>query len=301
MSMKNLNLINPNSIDYVQLEFGFFYCKYYCHCHCHCHFFKDFFKDFLTDVKLTFFKFGSQFDNLISNTLKNKIMGMGYMLLAGLIMLGSWLVSSRLKSKFELYSKLHLQNGMSGKEIAEKMLADHGIRDVKVISVEGQLTDHYNPTDKTVNLSEAVYNQRNAAAAAVAAHECGHAVQHATAYSWLTLRSQLVPVVNVASSYMQWILLAGILLINSFPSLLLIGIVIFAATTLFSIVTLPVEYDASNRALAWLENKRMLSQQEQAGAKDALKWAARTYVVAALGSIATLLYYVSIYMGGRRE
>ncbi|TDD99327.1 zinc metallopeptidase [Flavobacterium cellulosilyticum] len=221
------------------------------------------------------------------------------LILMGGIMLASWLVSSRLKSKFEKYSKLHLRNGMSGKEIAEKMLADHGIRDVQVISVAGQLTDHYNPADKTVNLSEAVYNQRNAAAAAVAAHECGHAVQHATAYSWLAMRSQLVPVVNVASSYMQWILLGGILMINSFPQLLLIGIVIFAMTTLFSIVTLPVEYDASNRALAWLENKRMLSQEEQAGAKDALKWAARTYVVAALGSIATLMYYISIYMGRR--
>lgn len=221
------------------------------------------------------------------------------MILMGGIMLASWLVSSRLKSKFEKYSKLHLQNGMSGQEIAEKMLADHGIRDVKVISVAGQLTDHYNPADKTVNLSEAVFNQRNAAAAAVAAHECGHAVQHATAYSWLTMRSNLVPIVNIASSYMQWILLGGILLLNTFPQLLLIGIVIFAATTLFSIVTLPVEYDASNRALAWLENKRMLSQEEQAGAKDALNWAARTYVVAALGSIATLLYYISIYMGRR--
>lgn len=221
------------------------------------------------------------------------------MVLMGGIMLASWLVSSRLKSKFELYSKLHLQNGMSGQEIAEKMLADHGIRDVRVISVAGQLTDHYNPADKTVNLSEAVFNQRNAAAAAVAAHECGHAVQHATAYSWLTMRSQLVPIVTIASNYMQWILLGGILMLNSFPQLLLIGIVIFAATTLFSIVTLPVEYDASNRALAWLENKRMLTQQEQVGAKDALKWAARTYVVAALGSIATLLYYISIYMGRR--
>ena len=221
------------------------------------------------------------------------------MILMGGIMLASWLVSSRLKNKFEKYSKLQLQNNMSGQEIAEKMLADHGILDVKVISVAGQLTDHYNPVDKTVNLSEAVFNQRNAAAAAVAAHECGHAVQHATAYNWLTMRSQLVPVVNIASTYMQWILLGGILLLDSFPQLLLIGIVIFAATTLFSIVTLPVEYDASNRALAWLENKRMLSQEEQAGAKDALNWAARTYVVAALGSIATLLYYISIYMGRR--
>ncbi|PVX45528.1 hypothetical protein C8C85_1325 [Flavobacterium sp. 103] len=226
-------------------------------------------------------------------------MGLSYLILAGGIMLASWLVSSTLKSKFEFYSKLHLQNGMSGREIAEKMLADHGIRDVRVISVEGQLTDHYNPTDKTVNLSEAVYNQRNAAAAAVAAHECGHAVQHATAYSMLTLRSQLVPIVNVASSYMQWILLAGILMLRTFPQLLLVGIVIFAATTLFSIVTLPVEYDASKRALVWLENKNMLTREEQAGAKDSLKWAARTYVVAALGSIATLLYYISIFNNRR--
>lgn len=227
-------------------------------------------------------------------------MGMSYMLLAGIIMLASWLVSSRLKSKFEHYSKLHLQNGMSGAEIAEKMLADHGIRDVRVISTPGRLTDHYNPTDKTVNLSEAVYNQRNAAAAAVAAHECGHAVQHAQAYQWLTLRSQLVPIVSVASNFVQWILLAGILMIKVFPALLLVGIVIFAATTLFTVITLPVEYDASNRALAWLKNKHMLNQAEYNGAEDSLKWAARTYVVAALGSIGTLLYYISIYMG-RRE
>ncbi len=226
---------------------------------------------------------------------------MGYLILAGAIMLFSWLVSSRLKSKFEHYSKIQLQNGMSGAEIAEKMLADNGIRDVRVISVAGQLTDHYNPLNKTVNLSEAVYNQRNAAAAAVAAHECGHAVQHAVGYQWLTMRSKLVPFVNVASTYMQWILLGGILMMESFPQLLLIGIVLFSATTLFSIITLPVEYDASHRALAWLENKRMLNQQEHAGAKDALKWAARTYVVAALGSIATLFYYISIYLGGSRR
>lgn len=221
------------------------------------------------------------------------------MILMGGIMLTSWLVSSRLKNKFEKYSKLQLNNGMSGAEIAEKMLADHGITDVTVISTPGRLTDHYNPADKTVNLSEAVYNQRNAAAAAVAAHECGHAVQHATAYSWLELRSQLVPVVNIASNYVQWILIGGIFMMRSFPSLLLIGIVLFAATTLFSIITLPVEYDASNRALAWLENKNMLTNEEQAGAKDALKWAARTYVVAAIGSIATLLYYIMIYMNRR--
>jgi len=228
-------------------------------------------------------------------------MGSGYLILAGAIMLFSWLVSSRLKSKFEHYSKLQLQNGMSGAEIAQKMLADNGIYDVRVISTPGQLTDHYNPVDKTVNLSEAVYNQRNAAAAAVAAHECGHAVQHAVGYEWLQMRSKLVPIVSVASGFVQWILLAGILLIKTFPSLLLIGIVIFAATTLFSIVTLPVEYDASNRALAWLKNKNMLNRAEYDGAEDSLKWAARTYVVAALGSIATLLYYVSIYLGGKRE
>jgi Zn-dependent membrane protease YugP len=228
-------------------------------------------------------------------------MGSGYLILAGLIMLFSWMVSSKLKSKFELYSKLHLQNNMSGAEIAQKMLADNGITDVRVISTPGQLTDHYNPADKTVNLSEAVYNNRSVAAAAVAAHECGHAVQHSIGYQWLTMRSKLVPIVSVASNYMQWILLAGILMIRIVPQLLLVGIIIFATTTLFSIITLPVEYDASNRALAWLENKRMLTQQEQVGAKDALKWAARTYLVATIGSIATLLYYISIYSGSSRR
>lgn len=218
----------------------------------------------------------------------------------GAIMLASWLVSQRLQSKFDKYSKLHLQNNMSGAEIAQKMLDDHGIRDVRVISTPGRLTDHYNPADKTVNLSEAVYNQRNAAAAAVAAHEVGHAVQHNVAYSWLTMRSKLVPVVSFASNIIQWVLLAGVLLINTFPQLLLIGIVLFALTTLFAFITLPVEYDASNRALAWLENKRMLTREEHDGSKDALKWAARTYVVAAIGSLGTLLYYVMIYMG-RRE
>lgn len=212
------------------------------------------------------------------------------------IMLASWLVSNQLKNKFETYSKLHLQNGMSGAEIAEKMLADHGITDVRVISTPGQLTDHYNPADKTVNLSEGVYNQRNAAAAAVAAHECGHAVQHAVAYNMLTLRSQLVPIVSVASNYVQWVLLGGILMVRTFPQLLLIGILLFAATTLFSIITLPVEYDASNRALAWLEKSQLVTPQEHEGAADALKWAARTYVVAAIGSIGTLIYYVMIYL-----
>ena len=222
-----------------------------------------------------------------------------YLILIGGIMLASWYVSSQLQRKFEKYSKVHLQNGMSGAEVAEKMLADHGIRNVRVISTPGRLTDHYNPADKTVNLSEAVYNQRNAAAAAVAAHEVGHAVQHATAYSWLTMRSKLVPVVSVASRFVQWILLAGILMITTFPNLIWVGIALFAMTTLFSVITLPVEYDASNRALAWLENKRIVTQQELAGSKDALKWAARTYLVAAIGSIATLLYYVMIYMNRR--
>ena len=204
-------------------------------------------------------------------------------------------VQSKLKSKFKKYSHLHLQNGLSGKEIAEKMLADNHIYNVKVISVTGQLTDHYNPKNRTVNLSESVYNQRNVAAAAVAAHECGHAVQHALSYRWLSLRSSLVPVVGVSSKFATFLLIAGIFTVNTFPSLLLAGIVLFAATVVFSIVTLPVEYDASNRALAWLDEKNMLADNEQAAAKDALKWAARTYLVAALSSIATLVYYLNIY------
>ncbi len=228
-----------------------------------------------------------------------------YMLIIGVIALFSWLVSSRLKSKFELYSKISLRNGMSGSEIAEKMLADHGISDVKVISTPGQLTDHYNPMDKTVNLSEGVYNQRNASAAAVAAHECGHAVQHAQAYQWLTMRSKMVPVVNVSSSLSQWLIMGGLILgiaskgtsIGLYVAVL--GLVLMAVATLFSFITLPVEYDASNRALAWLKNKNMLSQQEYAGAEDALKWAARTYVVAALGALASLLYWAFQILGRR--
>ena len=226
-------------------------------------------------------------------------MGYGYLILAGAIMLLSKLVSGQLQRKFKKYSQVQLENGMSGAEIAEKMLSDNNIHDVKVISVRGQLTDHYNPTNKTVNLSEVVYSQRNAAAAAVAAHECGHAVQHATAYSWLTMRSKLVPVVNISSKYLQWVLLGGIFLINTFPQLLLAGIAMFAMTTIFSVVTLPVEYDASNRALAWLGDQRMVTREEHAGAKDALKWAARTYLVAAIGSIGTLLYYLTIYFNRR--
>jgi uncharacterized protein len=228
-----------------------------------------------------------------------------YMILIGAIALFSWLVSSRLKSKFEQYSKISLLNGMSGAEIAEKMLADNGIRDVKVISTPGQLTDHYNPADKTVNLSEGVYNQRNAAAAAVAAHECGHAVQHAQAYQWLTMRSSMVPAVNISSKMSQWLIMGGLILgfaargnsIGYFVALA--GLVLMAVATVFSFITLPVEYDASNRALAWLKNKNMLSQEEYAGAEDALKWAARTYVVAALGALASLLYWAYQILGRR--
>lgn len=227
---------------------------------------------------------------------------MGYYILIGAIGLISMLVSQRLKSKFKHYSKVQLRNGMSGAEIAEKMLADNGIYDVKVVSVPGMLTDHYNPKNKTVNLSEGVYNQRNAAAAAVAAHECGHAVQHAKGYEWLQMRSKLVPVVSVTSGMSTWVIFGGIILGVSTSigyGIAVIGLVMFAFATLFSFVTLPVEYDASNRALAWLKNKNMVSQQEYKGAEDSLKWAARTYVVAAIGSLATLLYWALQVMGGR--
>ncbi|OJV24280.1 MAG: hypothetical protein BGO32_04120 [Bacteroidetes bacterium 37-13] len=211
----------------------------------------------------------------------------------------SALVSWRLKSKFSEYSQISFRGNLSGAEIADKMLKDNGITDVKIICVEGQLTDHYNPADKTVNLSTDVYHGRSVASAAVAAHECGHAVQHARAYAWLGMRSALVPAVSFSSKYMQWILLAGVLTINVFPYLLLAGIVLFAMTTIFSFVTLPVEFDASKRALNWLETSGVTTSQEHDLAYDALKWAAMTYVVAALGSLATLLYYVSIFMRRR--
>ena len=227
---------------------------------------------------------------------------MGYYIIAGLIFLVSMYVSNRLKSKFKKYSKVHLQNGMSGKEIAEKMLRDNGINDVEVISTPGMLSDHYNPSKKTVNLSEGVYSQRNAAAAAVAAHECGHAVQHAKAYSWLQMRSKLVPVVSVASKLSQWAIFGGLILMTMVgvgvgQTVLLIGIIMYAMGTLFSFITLPVEYDASKRALVWLENENMLTSTEHDAAEDSLKWAARTYVVAAVGSLATLLYFIGIFMG----
>ena len=218
--------------------------------------------------------------------------GVEYYLLLFIFAGLSMFVSSRLKSKFKTYSKLQLRNGMSGAEIAEKMLSDHGIRDVKVVSVKGSLTDHYNPMKKTVNLSESVYNERNAAAAAVAAHECSHAVQHAQGYEWLKMRSLLVPVVSISSNLSMWVIIIGLGMFGGTQNYTIasIGVAMFALGTLFSFITLPVEYDASNRALAWLRRKNMVSQQELVASKDALKWAARTYVVAAIGSLATLIY-----------
>lgn len=235
---------------------------------------------------------------------------MGYYLIIGITMLVSWIVSNRLKSKFEHYSQVYLRNGMSGKEIAEKMLRDNGISDVQVISVPGQLTDHYNPADKTVNLSEGVYMQRNAAAAAVAAHEVGHAVQHAVGYSMLQLRSKLVPMVNISSNLSQFVIMGGIALMIATRSIdnpqgntlvLAIGVALFAVTTLFAFVTLPVEYDASNRAMKWLKSSGTVTSEEFVGVEDSLKWAARTYVVAAIGSLGQLLYWASMLFGSRRE
>jgi hypothetical protein len=216
-------------------------------------------------------------------------------------MILSWIISMVLKSKFKKYAKILVDNGMSGRDVAVRMLRDHGITDVRVESVKGHLTDHYNPVDKTINLSQEVYNGRNISAAAVAAHECGHAVQHAEAYAWLGLRSKLVPAVSFSSKWVQWILLAGVLLVQTFPAVLLAGIVLFALTTIFSFITLPVEINASQRALAWLSNAGITSYQNHDKAQDALKWAAYTYVVAALGSLATLLYYIMIFMGGSRD
>jgi hypothetical protein len=229
----------------------------------------------------------------------------GFYILIGLISLVSWLVSQRLKNKFKYYSEVQLENGLSGREIAEKMLNDNGIYDVKIISTPGQLTDHYNPQDKTVNLSESVYSQRNAASACVAAHEVGHAVQHAQAYQWLQLRSSLVPAVNISSKFSQWLVIGGLILGAASGdsgigfTIAIIGLGMMALATIFSFITLPVEYDASNRALAWLKTNNMLTNREQDGAKDALTWAARTYLVAAIGSLAMLLYWGISILGGR--
>ncbi|WP_207491439.1 zinc metallopeptidase [Aridibaculum aurantiacum] len=223
-------------------------------------------------------------------------------MIISLIFVGiSFLVSSTLKGKFAKYSQLPLRNGMTGKEIAEKMLHENGIYNVQVVSVQGYLTDHYDPAKRTVNLSPEVYAGNSIAAAAVAAHECGHAIQHATAYQWLQMRSKLVPVVQFSSGIVQWVLLAGILMINVFPMLLLGGIILFALTTIFAFVTLPVEFDASRRALAWLNNTNVTSGQQHEQAKDALKWAAMTYVVAAIASLVILIQYVLIFLGGRNR
>jgi Zn-dependent membrane protease YugP len=219
----------------------------------------------------------------------------------GIFALISWLIQSGLKSRFNKYSQIPLRSGMTGKDVAEKMLRDNGINNVVVESVEGQLTDHYNPAKKTVNLSRDVYYGNSVASAAVAAHECGHAVQHATAYSFLTMPSKMVPVVNFASQWMQWVLLAGIVMVNRFPGLLLAGIILFAMTTLFSFVTLPVEINASSRALAWLNRAGITDANTYPPAKDALKWAAYTYVIAALSSLATLFYYIMIFLGRDRR
>ncbi len=215
------------------------------------------------------------------------------------VTLVSYLVQANLQRKFKKYSQMPIAGGMTGKDIAEKMLRANGITDVRVISTPGHLTDHYNPANKTVNLSDGVYRSCSVAAAAVAAHECGHALQHAHAYSWLKMRSALVPVVSFASSWMTWILLAGIFTIETFPQIMLVGIVLFGLTTLFSFITLPVEVNASNRALVWLANSGLTTPANDKAAKSALKSAAYTYVVAALSSLATLVYYIMIYMGRR--
>lgn len=227
-------------------------------------------------------------------------MSMYWVIVIVFLLLGM-LVSSRLQRKFEKYSKIPMPNGMTGKEVAEKMLRDNGIYDVKVISTPGHLTDHYNPVNQTVNLSDSVYYSNSIAAAAVAAHECGHAVQHAAAYAPLKMRSALVPVVSFASKYVQWVILGGMLLLHSFPQLMLFGIILFASTTLFSFVTLPVEINASQRALAWLSNAGITNVYTHDKAEDALRSAAYTYVVAALGSLASLLYYIMLFMGARER
>lgn len=220
-----------------------------------------------------------------------------YWIIFIVIALLSYLVQSNLKQKFEKYSRMPL--GMTGREVAEKMLRDNGIYDVRVISTGGRLTDHYNPTDKTVNLSEDVYNQSNVAAASVAAHECGHAIQHAQAYAPLRMRSALVPAVSFASNWVQWLLLIGIFTVETFPQIMLGGILLFAMTTLFSFITLPVEIDASRRATNWMSRAGIVSACSYPMAVDALRSAAYTYVIAALSSLATLVYYLSIFMNRR--
>ena len=229
-----------------------------------------------------------------------------YIIIFIILMVASMIIQKTLTSRIEKYSKTRLSSGLSGKEVAEKMLRDNGIYDVQVTCTPGFLTDHYDPTKKVVNLSQGVYEGRNISSAAVAAHECGHAVQHATAYRWLTMRSTLVPATQFGSQFSQWILLAGIILmalnmLNIGRWVLLLGIAFFALTTIFSLITLPVEYNASERAVAWLDSNAITTGEETVMAKDALKWAARTYLIAAISSLATLLYYISIFMGSRRN
>jgi len=246
---------------------------------------------------------GTLFDMCYTKNIQKK-MGV-YLILIIPVLLLSMFVQWRFRNKFSKYAEMQLSSGLSGKEVAERMLHDNGIYDVKVMSTEGQLTDHYNPSDKTVNLSTDVYYSRSVAAAAVAAHECGHAVQQAKSYNWLNLRSSMVPVVSISSNLLQWVLLIGVLLIGftGNPIVLAIGVVGLALVTIFSIITLPVEFDASNRALAWLKNNNgvMQTQEENAQAKDALWWAAMTYVVAAVGALANLLYYASMLFGRSRD
>lgn len=222
------------------------------------------------------------------------------LMIIGLIFAGvGMLVSGQLKRRFKEYSKIPISSGLTGREVAQQMLDDNGLGDVRIVEAQGFLSDHYNPSNKTIALSPDVYHSNSVAAAAVAAHETGHAVQHAQAYTWLQMRSSLVPVVQFASSIMQWIILFGIIFISSFPQLLLFGIILFASTTLFSFITLPVEFDASKRALAWLNTTRVVSDQQHDKASNALKWAASTYVVNALGSLASLLYLITIFLGRR--
>ncbi|MDT8308886.1 MAG: zinc metallopeptidase [Bacteroidales bacterium] len=226
---------------------------------------------------------------------------LGYFLIFGIFMLISMMIGNRLRSKIREYGKVPMNYGLTGKEVADQMLRDNDIYDVKIVSVRGELTDHYNPAKRTINLSPAVYQGNSISAAAIAAHETGHAIQHANAYAPLQMRSALVPAVQFASQWVQWVLLAGIILVETFPTLLLVGIVLFGLMTLFSLITLPVEINASQRALAWLNNSGITTHETYPKAKDALKWAAYTYVVAALASLATLLYYVMIFLGGSRN
>lgn len=253
----------------------------------------------MTSIFITFSSLGWIFQSYGSATGQSGGNAMIWVLF-GVIAIAGWVVQAQLQSRFKKYSRVPLRNGMTGKDVAEKMLRDNGIYDVQVISVRGQLTDHYNPTNKTINLSEPVYGSNSVAAAAVAAHETGHAIQHATAYAPLKMRSALVPIISSTSKWVMWVILLGIVMVQTFPALLWIGIAMFALTTLFSFVTLPVEKNATNRALNWLSSAGITDVSNHGQATDALRWAGYTYVVAALSSLATLLYYIMIAMSSRR-